>query len=108
MRWITLTDGEQVSLKTIIACGAFLFIIIAACACMVMSIKVDPGFLWPVIALIFGFAGVSAASFAQFRTSDYGYLERKGDADAKVASATKATPPVPVVQPASPAVEIHS
>lgn len=108
MRWLTLTDGENVALKTIVACVAFFLLVITACACMLFNRNVEAAFLWPIIAVISAFAGINAFDFSKFRTSDYGYLERKGEADAKVAAATKATPATPVVQSIAPAVEIHS
>lgn len=108
MTLLNITDGESVALKTIVACTAFLLVVIATCVCMVVSVKVDASFLWPVITLIAAFAGINAATFAQFRVSDYGYVARKGEADAQVAAATKASPPTPVVQPPAAAVEIHS
>lgn len=88
MKWLSLTDGEQVALKTLVACAAFLLLAVTACACMVLKVSVDAAFLWPMITLIAAFAGISAATFAQFRNTDYGAIERKGEAAAKVAAAS--------------------
>jgi hypothetical protein len=108
MKWLSLTDGEGMMLKILAGCMCFFLLVLTACVCMMMQIKVDAAFLWPIIAMICGFAGISSFDFKQFRESDYGAIERKGDADAKVAAATKATPQAPVVQPPAAAVEIHS
>lgn len=108
MKYLTLTDGENVALKTIVACVAFFLLVLTACGCMLWGRSVDATFLWPIIAVISAFAGIGSFDFSQFRKTDYGAIERKGEADAKVAAATKASPPPPIVQPAVPAVEIHS
>lgn len=108
MKYLTITDGENVALKTIVACIAFSLLILTACICMLCNRTVDATFLWPIIAVISAFAGIGSFDFSQFRKTDYGAIERQGDADAKVAAATKAVPASPVVQPIGPAVEIHS
>lgn len=108
MKSLTLTDGENVALKTIVACIAFFLLILTACVCMLCNRTVDATFLWPIIAVISAFAGINAFDFSKFRTSDYGYITRKGDADARVAAATKVAPASPVVTPPATAVEIHS
>lgn len=108
MKYLQLTDAEGIALKLIVACFAFGSIVLTSDVCMLLHVKVDPSFLWPIIAMICAFASINAFDFKQFRTTDYGAIERKGDADAKVAAATKATPAQPVMQPVAPAVEIHS
>lgn len=108
MKYLTLTDGENVALKTIVACVAFFLLVFTACLCMLWNRNVDAAFLWPIIAVISAFAGIGSFDFSQFRKTDYGAIERQGDADAKVAAATKATPAQPIVTPAAAAVEIHS
>jgi len=95
-------------LKIVAGCIFAFLIILTSCICMLLKIPIQPSFLWPLIALACGFAGISSFDFKQFRTTDYGAIERKGEADAKVAAATKATLPTPVVPPQAPAVEIHS
>jgi hypothetical protein len=108
MKFLQLSDAEGMMLKILAGCLCFFLLVMTACVCMVIQRKVDAGFLWPIIAMICGFAGISSFDFKQFRTTDYGYQERKGEADAKVAAATKAAPPTPVVQSPAAAVEIHS
>jgi hypothetical protein len=108
VKWLNLTDAEGMILKILVGCVGFLLVVIAVCICMTRSIKVEGGFLWPIIAMICGFAGISSFDFSQFRKSDYGFVREKGEADAKVAAATKAPTPSPVVQPPAAAVEIHS
>lgn len=105
MRYLNLTDAEQVVLHTLVACFAFLVVVLTCSACMAMSIKVDPAILWALFGPICAFAGIGAAQFAQLRKTDYGFVEREGEAKAKIAAATQ-TPPV--VTPPAPAVEIHS
>lgn len=102
MKFLTLTDGENIALKTIVACVAFFLLVLTACVCMLATVKVDAAFLWPIIIIIGAFAGINAATFAQFRTSDYGFIDHKGEADAKVAEATKAVPsPISVAAPST-------
>lgn len=108
MKWLTLTSAETMALEQVVACICFFLLVFTACVCMLMGQKVEAGFLWPIIAVICGFGSINSFDFKQFRTTDYGYQERKGDADAKVAAATKAQPAVPVVTPPATAVEIHS
>ena len=52
--------------------------------------------------------GLDVTQLFMKRATDNSYVAAKGDADAKVAAATKAPPAAPVVQPIAPAVEIHS
>lgn len=108
MKYLALTDGENVALKTIVACIAFFLLILTACVCMLCNRTVDATFLWPIIAVISAFAGIGSFDFSQFRKTDYGAIERQGEADAKIAAATKPQPPTPVVTPPAAAVEIHS
>lgn len=104
---LNMNDGQTIALEKLTACLCLVLIILTACACMLLKFKVDAGFLWPIIAVICGFAGINSFDFSQFRKSDYGYLERKGEADAKVAAATITPPPV-VTQPPAAAVQINS
>lgn len=108
MKYLQLTDGEGMILKILVGCVGFFIIVLCAGICMILKITVSASFLWPIIGMICGFAGISSFDFKQFRKSDYGAIERQGDADAKVAAATKATPAQPVVTPPAAAVEIHS
>jgi hypothetical protein len=108
MKYLQLSDAEGMMLKIISGCICFFLLVLTACVCMILQRQVDASFLWPIIAVICGFAGISSFDFKQFRKSDYGAIERQGEADAKVAAATKAAPPTPVVQPPAAAVEIHS
>lgn len=108
MKYLNLTDAEGMMLKIIVACLCFFLLVLTACLCMLCNRNVDAAFLWPIIAVICGFAGISSFDFKQFRKSDYGAIERQGNADAKIAAATKAAPPIPVVTAPATAVEIHS
>lgn len=113
MKWLLallaqLTDSAKQSLQCLIACIAFMLLVVTVCVCLLLHIAIDPSLFWAISALICAFAGIGAAQFSQYRKTDYGFVREKGEADAKVAAATQITPPTPVVQNAAPAVEIHS
>jgi hypothetical protein len=108
MRLLNLTDAESVVLKTIVACVMEFLLLITVCLCMALHITVDSALFIEASGFVCAVAGISYTAFRTQRLTDYGYVEKKGEADAKVAEATKATPPTPVVQPVAPAVEIHS
>lgn len=108
MNILNLTDAESVTLKTLIACSMEIVLLLTVCICMVRTVKVDSALFIEAAGFVCAVAGIAYTGFRTQRLTDYGYIEKKGDADAKVAEATKATPPTPVVQPVAPAVEIHS
>jgi hypothetical protein len=108
MNPLNLSDSETVAMKAIVACVMEIGLLIAVATCMILQKKVDSALFIEAAGFVCAVAGISYTSFRTQRLTDYGYVAKKGEADAKVAEATKAMPPTPVVQPIAPAVEIHS
>lgn len=108
MNLLNLTDSETVAMKAIAAVVMEIGLLVTVSVCMIMHTKVESALFIEACGFVCAVAGISYTSFRTQRLTDYGYVAKKGEADAKVAEATKATPPTPVVQPIAPAVEIHS
>jgi hypothetical protein len=107
MNPLNLTDQETVGLKAIVACVMEFGLLVTVCVCMLYRIPLDSALFIEAAGFVCAVAGIAYTGFRTQRLTDYGYVEKKGQADAQVAEATKATLPTPVVQPPAAAVEIH-
>lgn len=102
MRLLNLTDAETVALKALIACAMELSLLLTVCACMITHVKVDAALFIEAAGFVCAVAGIAYTGFRTQRLTDYGYVEKKGEADAKVAEATKAVPsPISVAAPST-------
>lgn len=102
MNLLNLTDAESVALKAIVACLMELGLLGTVCACMLMHTKVDSALFIESITFVCAVAGISYTSFRTQRLTDWTYVDKKGEADARVAEATKAVPsPISVAAPST-------
>lgn len=109
--FLNLTDAEGVAMKTMLFCFLSVMFLATVCACMLLAKPIEGSIFIMVATFVCAIGGISYGSFLTQRLTDYGYVERKGEAQAKVAEATKAPPAAPatvITQPPAAAVEIHS
>lgn len=96
---VDFNNLNPTNLKTVTGCLMAMGLVVFYCTATLLGKAID----WLVFGEVCGFSaavmGVAYAGFRTQRTTDYGYLEKKGDADAKVAAAT--TPPVTVGGPST-------
>lgn len=88
MNLLNLTDSEKQTLQCVMACVAFILVVLTACVCMLRTITVEIALFSVVSGLICTFAGIGTASYFKYRESDYEAIRLKGEAAAKVAAAT--------------------
>lgn len=102
MNILNLTDAESVALKAIIACIMELGLLVTVCTCMIMRTTVDSALFIETAGFVCAVAGISYTSFRTQRLTDWTYVDKKGEADARVAEATKAVPsPISVAAPST-------
>jgi hypothetical protein len=102
MNPLNLTDQETVGLKAIIACVMELGLLVTVCVCMLYHIPLDSALFIEAAGFVCAVAGIAYTGFRTQRLTDYGYVTKKGQADAQVAEATKAVPsPISVAAPST-------
>lgn len=109
--FLNLTDSEGVTMKTMLFCFLAVMFLATVCACMLLGKTVEGSLFVMIATFVCAIGGISYSSSLTQRLTDYGYVERKGEAQAKVAAATKPLPPPPapiISQPPAAAVEINS
>lgn len=89
MTLCALTDAEQVAVKCLVACFLESTLLVTTCICMLLKIPVESALFIEAATFVCAVAGVSYVSFRTQRMTDWEYVSRKGDADAKVATAEK-------------------
>lgn len=89
MSLCNLTDAEQVAVKCLVACFLETVLLVTACICMLFKVTVDAALFIEAATFVCAVAGVSYVSFRTQRMTDWEYVSRKGDADAKIATAEK-------------------
>lgn len=100
---------SPIVLKTFVGCGMAVVLTLFYCSATWAAKPIDWLVFGEVCGFAAAFAGIAGWSFSTMRKTDYEYTKIKGEADAKVAAATKPLPaaPAPIVTQPAAAVEIN-
>lgn len=89
MNPLNITDTQMVALKCWVACLLEVTLLGIIGVCLLHAVHVETAVLIEAIGFVCAIAGVSYTSFRTQRLTNWKYVELKGEADAKIAEATK-------------------
>lgn len=90
MKW--LNDLNPTTLKTLTGCALAVILTIYFCVASYAGRPIDSIVFGEMCVFAGTVMGIAYAGFSKQRITDYGYVEAKGLADAKVAAASGAAP----------------